>query len=82
MHELTTMALLETAMLWVALLGMASAAAVVVFIEIQAYLHDPERKVRNEAWFAKFDENMRKRYSDPALAWRITCFQGHFDSQH
>jgi hypothetical protein len=82
MHLISLAALMEAVAPWLALLGLMIACAVVVFIDIQAYRNDPDRKVRNAAWFAKFEENLRARYQDPGLAWRTNCFQGHFDSQH
>jgi len=53
--------------------------ALVVFIWLQAYIADPERKRKNEEWFALFQANLAERYRDPALAWRAHAMEKHFD---
>jgi hypothetical protein len=59
---------------WWALLGLA----VVVFINIQRYLFDPERKRLNAEWFEKFAAYQRSRYQSNGMGWRARDIREHF----
>ena len=69
----------ETA--WLLLLAVPALSAVLVFWHIQAYLADPRRHELNEAWFAQFEEFMRRKYRDPELRGRVHALDGHFHNQ-
>ena len=57
------------------------AIAIGVFIQVQAYINDPQRPELNEEWFRSFDEHQRQRYQQRELSWRVTALTGHFSDQ-
>jgi hypothetical protein len=69
---------------WVGVLFLAGLvqAAVVLFLRIQVYLNDPQRASLNERWFAQFEQNIQKRYSDGAMRWRVEGLSKHFHRDH
>jgi hypothetical protein len=72
------------ALTWIDWLGLVLLAAllegaILVFLRIQFYLNDPLRKERNEQWFAAFEKQMRQRYTDPRLRWRMEGMGRLFD---
>jgi uncharacterized membrane protein len=52
--------------------------AIVIFLRVQLYLADPRRRELNEQWFARFEEYMRRRYSDGELNWRTYILEAQF----
>lgn len=59
---------------WWTLLGIA----VLIFIYIQRYLQDPERKQLDAAWYKKFEENQRARYAGSEISWRVRDLRDYF----
>ena len=59
---------------WWTLLGIA----VLIFIYIQRYLQDPNRKQLDAEWFRKFEANQRARYSGGELSWRARDLKNYF----
>lgn len=52
--------------------------ALVVFVDIQRYMSDPQRKQKSEEWFEKFLEYNKETYRDPRLAWRYNVIEDSF----
>lgn len=63
---------------WLTMIAALAVLAIVAFLRIQSYLDDPRRQQFNEEWFARFEENMRRRYRDKGLLWRIHVLDGQF----
>jgi hypothetical protein len=64
--------------LFLGLMAVLAAAAMVVFFRVQRYLSDPDRQARNEEWFAQFEANLRQRYRNKELLWRTHVLEMQF----
>ncbi len=60
------------------IIGVLVAIAVAVFVDIQLYMHRPNKRQDLDDWFTKFEKHNRERYRDPEVAWRYSILDQAF----
>ena len=65
-------------MMYISITAVLIAIAIILFVQIQLYLHHPNHKEWCDEWFTRFEELNRKRFSDPELSWRYEILERSF----